>query len=88
MDNVPMEQLKLPTDCGIDELWDLANLAFELEKCSNKKELVSNNCCEHKKHHLNEEGFLVCEDCGIVIGNNITNEAEYEESINNYRLWV
>lgn len=83
MDNVPMEQFKIPNECGIDDLWDLANLAFELEKCNenDKKELVSYNGCKHKNYHLNEEGFMVCEDCGIVIGNSITNEAEW----NNYK---
>ena len=34
MDTVPMEQFKIPTECGIDDLWDLANLAFELERCN------------------------------------------------------
>lgn len=100
MNSISTENLKAQQDCAMEDLWNLANLAFELEH-SNKLEKSNKICnekCQHLKININEEGFNVCEDCGTVIGNSISNEAEwnnFKDDSGNYQkntqrsdLWI
>ena len=83
-----MEHLKAHSDCAIDDLWDLANLAFELENSTEKKTNMCSEKCKHTNSFLNDEGYTVCEECGSVLFKDISSAPEwnnYKDECGNYQ---
>lgn len=75
-----MESSKVEQEYAIEDLWELANLAFDIENRTDEKKKC-NNTCKHLNLNLNDEGFTVCEDCGSVMSDNLIQSAEW----NNYK---